>query len=173
MDTLTEQKNPEKTKPGFFKDTLRFVILAFLIVIPIRFFVAQPFVVSGASMDPTFNDGEYIIVDELSYRFDEPERGDPIIFKYPKDTSKYFIKRIIALPGETIRIIGTEIFIQNSENPEGFKLEENYIYPGNAKEDDISLTLKNDEYFVMGDNRRSSLDSRYWGPLPRKLIVGS
>src|SRR3989344_6357582 len=109
MDTLTEQKNPEKTKPGFFKDTLRFVILAFLIVIPIRFFVAQPFIVSGASMDPTFDDGEYIIVDELTYRFSVPNRGDPVIFRFPNDTRKFFIKRIIGLPGDTIEIHGSKV----------------------------------------------------------------
>src|SRR3989338_9340260 len=92
---------------SFFKEaweTVRFIFIALLIVIPIRLFIAQPFIVSGASMDPTFTDGQYLIVDEVSYRFNEPIRGDVIIFKYPKDPKKYFIKRIIGLPRHTVSI---------------------------------------------------------------------
>ncbi len=90
---------------------------------PIRLFVAQPFIVSGASMDPTFETGEYLIVDQLSYHFDDPVRGQVVIFKYPKDESKYFIKRVIGLPGETVQIEGTDVTIFNESNPDGKKLD--------------------------------------------------
>jgi signal peptidase I len=132
--------------------------------------VAQPFVVNGGSMDTTFANGEYLIVDELSYRFEEPARGDVIVFKYPIDPKKYFIKRIIGLPGETVSVKDQVVTITNTENPKGMVLKENYIHSqtfGNIK-----TTLKADEYFVMGDNRLVSSDSRFWGNLPKKNITG-
>ena len=113
-----------------------------VIVLPIRFWVAQPFLVSGASMDPTYHNGDYLIVDEISYKFKNPEKDDVIIFRYPKNPKTFFIKRIIALPNEDFIIDGKEI------------------------------KLKGDEYFVVGDNRDASSDSRIWGPVPKKLIVG-
>src|SRR3989344_4971247 len=105
-----EQEKHSKMRE-FIKETLRLFLSVLLIVLPIRFFIAQPFIVSGASMVPTFHDGEYLIVDQISYRFEEPERGEVIIFKYPNDTSKYYIKRIIGLPGENIKVIGSEVTI--------------------------------------------------------------
>ncbi len=163
----------EEKKEHFFKDLIKFGILAFIVVLPIRFFVAQPFIVSGASMDPTFETGEYLIVDQLSYRIGEPERGQVVIFKYPKDPSKYFIKRIIGLPGESVEINGTTVTIKNKTYPNGFTLDEPYISEVNEKEDNIKVTLKDTDYFVMGDNRRQSSDSRVWGTLPRNLIIGT
>ena len=113
-------------------------------------------------MDPTFVNGEYLIVDELTYHFENPERGEVIIFKFPQDTSKFFIKRIIGLPGETVKIQGGVITIINAQNPDGFALDESYLtQPTNSK---VQITLKDNEYFVMGDNRPSSSDSRIWGP---------
>lgn len=122
-------------------------------------------------MEDTFHDKEYLIVDQLSYRLDDPKRGDVIIFKYPNDPSKYFIKRIIALPGETIRINGTVVTIQNDENPQGFSLEEPYVHTSTDTREQ-SLPLGPGEYFVMGDNRDHSSDSRVWGVLRRDEIVG-
>jgi signal peptidase I len=159
------------SKENSFWEIARFAIIALIIVLPVRWFIAQPFIVSGASMQDTFHDKEYLIVDQLSYRFEEPSRGDVIIFRYPKDPSKYFIKRIIALPGETITISGTSINIKNAANPEGFKLEEPYAQIGESNRDQ-SLTLNDEEYFVMGDNRDHSSDSRTWGTLNRDAIVG-
>jgi signal peptidase I len=121
-------------------------------------------------MLPTFSDGEYLIVDELSYRLHDPKRGDVIIFKYPKDPSKYFIKRIIGLPGEKIAIEGKKIIITNSEHPDGLMLTEPYI--NNGTESHLSVTLGEGEYFVLGDNRSASSDSRVWGSVPKKLIIG-
>ncbi|OHA17551.1 MAG: signal peptidase I [Candidatus Taylorbacteria bacterium RIFCSPHIGHO2_01_FULL_45_63] len=162
-----EENIPEK-KPGFLKETFRTIVITLAIVLPIRYFIAQPFIVSGASMDPTFANGQYLIVDQISYRFEEPKRDDVIIFKYPNDTSKYYIKRIIGLPGETIEIKGTTVTIHKGDK--SFDLIEPYIQnniPGN-----FLTTLKDDEYFVLGDNRPASSDSRYWGPLNRKYIIG-
>lgn len=169
----TQFKNSEK-KPTVAKSLVRelveFVIIAVVIVIPFRMFIAQPFVVNGASMDPTFQDTEYLIVDQISYRFETPARGSVLIFKYPKNESKYFIKRVIGLPGETVKIKDGVVTIVNAENKAGFVLDEPYVaFP---KKDTSEMTLDTGEYFVMGDNRLGSADSRYWGPVPTKDIVG-
>lgn len=154
----------------FFAEVLRFAAIAIFIVLPIRLYIAQPFIVSGSSMDPTFANGEYLIVDEVSYRFDTPSRGDVVVFRFPQDTSKFFIKRIIGLPGETVFVEDKRVRVVNDENPEGFTLDESYL--SRATESNIRITLANDEYFVMGDNRPASSDSRVWGPLKEDLIIG-
>lgn len=164
------QAPDEKNKSSFWKELGRPILLSLLIVIPFRLYIAQPFIVDGASMDPTFKNGEYLIVDEISYNFKNPERGSVLVFKYPKDPQKYFIKRVIGLPGEEISIRNGEITIRNSENPNGFVLEEDYIEF--EKYDNFSYKLESSEYFVMGDNRASSSDSRIWGPVPEDNIIG-
>ena len=169
-DNLKARQAPQETRAQSFWEMVRFALLALLIVIPIRIFVAQPFIVSGNSMIPTFYNNEYLIIDELSYRFHEPARDDVVVFRYPKDTTKFFIKRIIGLPGDTITIDGGRVTIKNTDNPEGFVMEEPYVK--NRSSNQLSVTLKQDEYFVMGDNRIASSDSRIWGVLPRNLIVG-
>jgi signal peptidase I len=151
-------------------DFIKFAAIALAIVVPIRMFIAQPFVVSGESMVPTFQDGQYLIVDEISYITLGPHRGDVVIFKYPNDTTRFFIKRIIGLPNETIDIKGDVVKIMNKENPEGFTLTENYVNE-NFSATGTYKTGPN-EYFVMGDNRNRSSDSRTWGVLPRKLMIG-
>jgi signal peptidase I len=151
-------------------DLVKFAVVAFLIVMPIRLFIAQPFVVSGDSMVPTFHDGEYLIVDELSYNLGYVHRGDVVIFRYPNDTKRFFIKRIIGLPNEQIFIKGDQVKIVNKDNPDGFTLVEPYI-----NEDfsfDGTYQTNDKEYFVLGDNRNRSSDSRFWGVLPEKLLVG-
>src|SRR3990172_1810044 len=163
-------KTPNESRAQSFWEMIRFALLALLIVIPIRIFVAQPFIVSGNSMIPTFYNNEYLIIDELSYRFHEPVRDDVVVFRYPKDPTKFFIKRIIGLPGDTVTIDGGKVTIKNTNNPEGFVMEEPYVK--NRSSNQLSVTLKQDEYFVMGDNRIASSDSRIWGVLPRNLIVG-
>ncbi len=124
-------------------------------------------------MDPTFETNDYLIVDQLSYRLDNPQRGQVVIFKYPKDETKYFIKRIIGLPGETVVLENGTVTIKNKDNPAGFTLTEPYIDPKNFKSDNATFPLQSDQYFVMGDNRLQSSDSRAWGTLPRNLIVGT
>ena len=165
---------PEKTKlqKGLLNlwDLVKFAVIAIIIVIPIRMFIAQPFVVSGESMFPTFNDKEYLIVDEISYIIGNPQRGEVIIFRYPNDTKRFFIKRIIGMPNEEIIIKNGTVTIINKENPNGFILNEPYI---NEKfNTTISYKTGDDEYFVLGDNRNRSSDSRAWGTLSSKLIIG-
>lgn len=179
-NTQIENKDiPIKTKfkKGLenFWDLIKFAVIALIIVIPIRMFVAQPFLVSGESMFPTFHDGEYLIVDELSYIIGQPHRGDVIVFRYPGDTKRFFIKRIIGLPNEEVSIKNGIVTIINQENPKGFILNEPYI---DEKFDTTSnYKTGESEYFVMGDNRNRSSDSRVWGEplitkLTSKLIIG-
>ena len=164
---------PEEKQDHFFTELLKFALIAAAIVIPVRLYVAQPFIVSGASMDPTFATGQYLIVDELSYHFEEPKRGEVVIFHYPKDPKQFFIKRIIGLPGETISVNGAEVRIVNAANPDGFVLDEPYLASENlGGPTGTEITLSDSEYFVLGDNRRVSSDSRVWGALPQENIIG-
>ncbi len=151
-------------------DLIKYIVIAILIVIPVRMFIAQPFIVSGESMLSTFLDGDYLIIDEISYHLREPHRGDVVVFKYPLDTKRFFIKRIIGLPNEEIEIKSGVVSITNKENPEGFVLEEPYLKQEFI--DDFNFKTGNEEFFVMGDNRARSSDSRYWGALPENLIIG-
>lgn len=156
----------------FIKEIIRFTLLSLAIVLPIRFFIAQPFLVSGASMDPTFADGQYLIIDELSYYFNNPQRNEVIVFKYPLMPSKYFIKRIIGLPSETVIVHDNDITIINTEHPEGMKLDETYVKNPDSQMRDINIKLSDSQYYVMGDNRIASSDSRDWGPVDKKFITG-
>ncbi len=176
---LFQEKNPtsahikpEQTTVQFIKELFFFAFLAFLIVIPIRMFIAKPFLVDGPSMNPTFATSQYLIVDELSYQFQSPVRGEVVVFKYPKDKKKSFIKRIIGLPGETIIIQPDKFVIINALHPEGFSIVEPYITGPVTYRESAITTLGDDEYFVMGDNRDQSFDSRSWGPVKESLIVG-
>lgn len=162
---------PKAPKKESFWETVRFIILAIIIVVPVRIFIAQPFVVSGSSMYPTFHNGDYLIVDELTYRLDKVERNDVIIFKYPGDTSKYFIKRVIGLPNEIVEVKNNVVSITNKKTNQTTTLDENYL-TNKAGGIDAKYDLNNDEYFVMGDNRGASSDSRYWGPVKKDLIIG-
>lgn len=154
---------------GTIGETIRFVAITLIIVVPFRLYVAQPFIVSGDSMVPTFHNGEYLIVDELSYNLRNPERGEVIIFRYPKDTSKYFIKRIIGLPGEKIEISRDEVRVEDKEG-KIVKLAEPYARGLSFTKTNSSLS--DGEYFVLGDNRAASSDSRVWGAVKREHIVG-
>ncbi len=154
---------------NYFLEVAKIIIFALLIVIPIRVFLFQPFIVRGSSMEPSFYEADYLIVDQLSYRFRSPERGEVIVFHYHQISERPHIKRIIGLPGEEVVIESGKIFI--TANGETINLEENYIpYPGVTGKERIFLG--EDEYFVMGDNRRSSYDSRNYGSLPREAIIG-
>lgn len=167
----THNNRDEGERQGFLSEIFNFALIALLIVLPIRLFIAQPFIVSGASMETTFSSGQYLIVDQVSYRFDEPKRGDVIIFRYPKDPSKFFIKRIIGIPGDTIDIKGNVVTLTNTDHPEGSVLVEPYIH-AMAPNTTLTEVLGSGEYFVMGDNRDASSDSRMWGVLQEDKIVG-
>jgi signal peptidase I len=166
----TAAEKPQSLKQSFW-ELLRFAAIALVIVVPIRVFIIEPFVVSGSSMFPTFKDGDYLIVDKISYELGDPKRDDVIIFRYPNDTTKYFIKRVIGLPNETVNIAGSTVTITTQEGgAHSFTLDEPYVK--NTSDKGAHFELKTDEYFVMGDNRSASSDSRYWGAVPRKLMIG-
>ncbi|OHA59904.1 MAG: signal peptidase I [Candidatus Vogelbacteria bacterium RIFOXYD1_FULL_46_19] len=150
-------------------DIVRFALITLIIVVPIRAYVAQPFIVSGVSMDPTYHDGEYLIIDELSYHFRSPKRGEVVVFRYPKDPSKYFIKRVVGLPGETISFAREAITIKKGE--QSWTIKEPYLTDGISYQAEV-IELGPEEYLVLGDNRNLSLDSRSWGPVQEKLIKG-
>jgi len=157
----------------FFWEVAKIVILALVIVIPIRYFVFQPFIVKGLSMTPAFHDGDYLIIDELSYRFREPERGEVVVFKYPRDPSQRFIKRIIGLPGEQVKMEGDKITIINKFGQEEILDESEYLSLSQGSLFDSKLIkLAENEYFILGDNRAHSFDSRKWGSLSKEYIVG-
>jgi len=149
-----------------------YIIVAIGLALFIRFFVAAPYLVQGASMDPTFETWDYLIIDRVSYKFDAPSRGDVVVFRFPQDTSRSFIKRIIGLPGETVILQGTSVIVVSGDHPEGFRLNEPYIAEEHMQESRLSIELGDNEYFVLGDNRKESADSRVWGTLPEKDIVG-
>jgi signal peptidase I len=151
----------------FLLETAKIFIIALAIVIPIRYFLFQPFFVKGASMVPNFQDGQYLIIDEISYRLRAPERGEVIVFKYPNDPSQKYIKRIIGLPGETVEVKNGEVFINEKLLSESDYFKSPIDTSGFSK-----VTLGQNEYFVLGDNRAASSDSRIWGILPKKDIIG-
>ncbi len=178
MDELEPQINIENKIPprqealAFIWETVKIVVISLAIILPIRYFLVQPFFVKGASMENTFQDGNYILIDELSYKLGLPHRGDVVVFRYPEDHTQFFIKRIIGLPEETIEIKNDKVIIHNKQIPEGFALTENYLEPGQHTVGDMKIKLDPNEYFVLGDNRLRSSDSRRWGPLNSSLITG-
>ena len=156
---------------SFLWEVSKIIIIALAIVIPIRYFLFQPFIVRGASMEPNFHSGDYLIVDEISYRLWEPQRGDVIVFKYPKKPSQRYIKRIIGLPGETIEIKDGQISVLKDGKIQEID-ESSYLPDHQTTQGEISEKLGEGDYFVLGDNRSFSSDSRYWGFLPKKYIIG-
>ena len=171
-ETEVKNKDNEGGFMGFVAEVVKFVVLAVIIVVPIRVYVAQPYIVSGNSMYPTFKNGEYLVVDQLTYRFAEPQHGDVIVFRFPNNPSQFFIKRIIGIPGETVRIENGKLFIARGEDEARVEIPVAEPYAGPGGFESKTLALGDNEYFVMGDNRSASLDSRSWGPLSRDLIRG-
>ncbi len=152
---------------------MEIVLIAVLVVIGVRYFLVQPFLVDGSSMEPNFHSGDYILINEISYRFKEPQRGDIIVFHYPGNESTYFIKRIIGLPNEKVEIKDGKVTVFNTQNPGGLLINESYLPADIKTTGDKTVTLSSDQYYVLGDNRDASFDSRSWGPLKRSEIVGS
>jgi len=155
----------------FVWDLLKVVTISLAIIIPVRYFLIQPFYVKGASMEPSFYDHEYLIVDEISYRFTEPERGDIIVFRYPKVPSQYFIKRVVGLPGEKVEIKDNQVYIYPKDGKK-FILDEKKYLGDIQTSGNNTWTLGPDEYYVLGDNRGESLDSRSFGPVFKDLVIG-
>lgn len=154
-------------------DVIKLLLIAAVIVFPIRYFIAQPFIVRGASMEPNFHDREYLVIDEVSYYFRPPHRGEAVIFRYPRDTTQFFIKRIIGLPGEYVEVKEGKVTIAERSGSSGVTLDEPYLDPPERPTyPDVRVTLDGAHYFVLGDNRDFSSDSRVWGALDRKFLVG-
>ncbi|MDP1845213.1 MAG: signal peptidase I [Candidatus Moranbacteria bacterium] len=192
-EQIEEKQEETYGAGGIFWEMIKIVLWVVLIIVPLRVFLVQPFFVQGASMEPNFEDKEYLIISELGYKttdvgfdygekeinfftvnpFKEMKRGEVVVFRYPKNPSVYYIKRIVGLQGEKIEIKDNEVKIYNSENPNGFILDESaYLPPAETTSGDQIIQLTSEQYFVMGDNRKYSSDSRSWGPVPVNDIMG-
>ena len=146
------------------REVVETIAVTLLIFIVIRFAV-QSYRVDGPSMEPGLRTDEFVMVNKAAYLFSPPQRGDVIVFRYPLDTSKDFIKRIVGVPGDTVQTTSTEVIV------DGQVLREPYIsQPFNFESN--MWKLGPDQFFVMGDNRDNSLDSRTWGPLDKSYIIG-
>jgi len=156
----------------FFLEIVKVAVLAGITIAFVRYFLFKPFYVKGASMEPNFYEHEYLLIDELSYRFREPARGEVIVFRYPDNPKEHFLKRIIGLPGERVKIAEGEVIIYNEEYPEGYMVQESYLPKDLNTTGERITVLKDGEYFVMGDNRNNSYDSRRFGPITREHFVG-
>jgi len=185
MPNELEEKKPniqgaeQETQASFWSsigtfvwDFLKIFLIALAIIIPVRYYLFQPFIVTGQSMVPNFLDGQYLIIDEISPRFADYERGEVVVIHSPQDPGQFFIKRLIGLPGETVQISGGRVTIKNSEHSSGFTLEEDYLPDGVTTFGNMQITLGPEEVFVLGDNRVASSDSRVFGPIKRSSIVG-
>lgn len=157
---------------SFIFELIKTVIISLAIILPIRYFIIQPFYVKGASMEPNFYDKDYLIINEFTYRVSAPQRGDIVIFKNPRNTKEFFIKRIIGLPNEKIKIYDNKIFLHNTEYPDGAMIEEIYLPEGSDTRGNEIVELEENEYYVLGDNRNHSLDSRVFGPINKDLMIG-
>lgn len=156
----------------FLWELIKITVIALAIVIPVRYFLFQPFLVNGASMEPTFQNGDYLIIDEITYRFRDPQRGEVLVFKYPSNPSKKFIKRVVGLPGEEVVVKDGTVKISTNGKEHEYKLNEsNYLSDADTP-GEVDIKLGEDEYFVLGDNRDGSYDSRGWGALKEEDIIG-
>lgn len=170
---MTNQTPYTGKAPESAYETLRFIVLALIAALAVRAFIAQPFVVQGRSMEPTFHSQDYLVVDKVSYRIGEPARGDIVVFKSPEDMSQNYIKRVIGLPGETIRIENQRVSVNGTPLDEQYlSIEDQKRIFGSNGTFSMEQQLGESEYFVLGDNRQHSSDSRRWGPLPRQNILG-
>ncbi len=183
IDESKEEKKEEDKKqeeiPSFAKspkafviELIKIVIIALVVIVPIRYFLFQPFYVRGASMEPNFYDNQYLIIDEITYRFSEPQRGDVVVVKIPEKQSEYLIKRVIGLPGEKVEISDGEVKVFTTNDSQGSQLKETYLADNTLTFGNKEIELGSDDYYVMGDNRPVSLDSRSFGPIHKENIVG-
>ena len=147
-------------------EILQVVVVAGVTVFIIRTYIAQPFLVSGASMEPNFSGGNYLLIDEVTYRLQPPQRGEVVVFRYPGDNKTYYIKRIVALPGEHVVVADGNVSVNDKVINEG------YLPSGLDTVGNVDRVLGSGEFFVLGDNRYYSFDSRQWGVVPEKNIVG-
>ncbi len=189
---VVEPENEEQVYYGvgsFLLEVVKVFVWALVIIVPVRVFLFQPFRVQGASMQPNFQNNDYLVVNEFAYKQTEVnllgahlftvgttkdlKRGEVVVFRYPKNPQQYFIKRVIGLPGEQIKIADGRVKLFSQGNSEGEILDESaYLPKGLATSGTVEITLSQDQYFVLGDNRANSSDSRVWGPLPKSDVIG-
>ncbi|MDQ5931156.1 MAG: signal peptidase [Patescibacteria group bacterium] len=170
QNQVVQMQSQGKSRLRIFGENVLYIATAIALAMIIQQFIIRPFVVSGESMDPTLRSKDYLLIDEVTYRFSEPERGDVVVFRAPPEPTKFFIKRVIGLPGDTVSIKGSTITIINDEFPKGFTLKEEFITHKTTNE--MTVKVPEDQYFVMGDNRAGSFDSRSWGTLPKANLRG-
>ncbi|MBT3419101.1 MAG: signal peptidase I [Candidatus Magasanikbacteria bacterium] len=170
-EQMKKQQSKLNKAALFFLEVIKIVVLAGITIFVIRTFLFKPFSVEGKSMFPTYENGEYLIIDELSYRFSDPDRGDVIVFVSPINPDEFYLKRVIGLPGEVVRVTDGKVFVSSADSPEWTELHESYLV--NVKTTGSTrVTLEPGEFFVLGDNRNASLDSRRFGAIKREAIVG-
>jgi len=177
---IQSPSNPDSNQTTLWRglaDLVKTALVVIVLVVITRGFILQPFIVDGSSMEPRFHTNDYLLVDKISYRLHPVTRGDIIVFKYPLQTSVNYVKRVIGLPGETVKIQNGSVYIINSQYPDGLALSEPYVIdhaetllPSGAA--DAQYVVPANEYFVMGDNRPASSDSRSWGFVPKDDIIG-
>lgn len=155
----------------FIVELIKVVLISLVIILPVRYYLVQPFYVKGASMEPAFLDHEYLLIDEISYRFEKPERGAVVVFRYPRDPRQFFIKRIIGLPGEIVSIKEGRVAVSSAGSEEQI-INEPYLAEGVVTSGEFSVTVPAGNYFLLGDNREASLDSRSFGAVAERYIVG-
>ncbi|MEK7096543.1 MAG: signal peptidase I [Patescibacteria group bacterium] len=176
LNRMEATANPASDFLYFLFDLLKTGLIVFLLALSLRYFAIQPFIVDGESMMPSFVNNEYLLAEKVNYLIKEPKRGDAVVFRYPGNPNINYIKRIIGLPGETIKISKNQVTVVNNQHPDGVVLQEVYLSPNTKtyvnESDEFKKEVGDGEYFVMGDNRQHSSDSREWGVLPRKNIIG-
>ena len=152
---------------GFVFDFARWLLILVIVLVLVHYFIITIYIVDGVSMDPTFQSGEVGILSRFAYSVGDPKRGDIVVVKYPGDPEhKRYVKRIIGLPNETISVGDSAVYINEK------KLTENYLDSSTMTDKDGKWKLGKDEYFLMGDNRFNSNDSRYFGPVEERFIIG-
>ena len=154
----------------FAIEVLQILVIAAAIMLPIRFFIVKPFIVQGASMEPNYFHNEYLIIDQIPYQFRAIERGEVVVFIPPNDQDEFYIKRVVGLPGETVQIEDGIITICNSDHERGEILDEDYIE--SYTYGDVEVELGEEEYYLLGDNRLHSYDSRHIGSIEESAIIG-
>lgn len=185
---MIEEKEQESMK-DFIIEVVKMFFLALIIIVPVRMFLFQPFIVRGASMEPNFSEKQYLIINEFGYKNTpvsvlgknlvtikprkDLEYGDIIVFRAPIDQKQYYIKRVVGLPGDTVEIDNGVVMIYNEENPEGRVIDESsYLPEGRKTNGTIKVTVGENEYYVLGDNRAASSDSRTFGPIQKNDVIG-
>ncbi|MFZ5390838.1 MAG: signal peptidase I [Patescibacteria group bacterium] len=155
----------------FLSEVVKVGLISLAIILPIRYFLVQPFYVKGESMEPNYLNKDYLLIDEISFRFREPARGEVVVLRYPRNEKEFFIKRVVGLPGDRVVIKDGAVWLSKA----GEQLEkqtEDYLPAGLTTLGDQDITLQADQYYVLGDNRGASLDSRSFGPVIKREIVG-